>query len=137
MSGLGLDYSSSDDDRDEPSEATNARQTIEDKPSTTTMGTHSETSVPVLSGFVLPTAAAMFDGGDAAVTTRPSVKRLAPTPAVNPRLGRQVHPASIGKKVNTLLPPQLRGRANQATQDLEGLGLREPKTKAPRDRAIN
>ena len=63
----------------------------------------------------------------AAVT---GVKRRAPggqfpLPSVPQKSGRAGQQRNVsGKPVNTLLPPQLRGRANNATQDLEALGFK-------------
>ena len=52
-----------------------------------------------------------------------------PLPSVPQKSGRGGQQRNVsGKPVNTLLPPQLRGRANNATQDLEALGFkRKPK----------
>jgi hypothetical protein len=138
MSGLGLDYSSSEEDeRDAPEAVENTGRTAkEERPSTTL----APKVASVVNSMYLPSASALFAGDASTVAAfakeaaapaaqRPSGKRPAPTPILNPRQGRQSHPTSVGK-VNTLLPPQLRGRANHATQDLEGLGLREPKPKS-------
>ena len=53
-----------------------------------------------------------------------------PLPSVPQKSGRGGQQRNVsGKPVNTLLPPQLRGRANNATQDLEALGFkRKPKS---------
>ena len=48
-----------------------------------------------------------------------------PLPSVPQKSGRGGQQRNVsGKPVNTLLPPQLRGRANNATQDLEALGFK-------------
>ena len=138
MSGLGLDYSSSEEnERDAPEAVENTGRTAEEERPSTTAAPKVESAINSLQ---LPSASALFAGDASTVAAfakeaaapaaqRPSGKRPAPTPILNPRQGRQSHPTSVGK-VNTLLPPQLRGRANHATQDLEGLGLREPKPKS-------
>lgn len=128
---LGLDYASSDDEAVEDRERENERAGREDETASTVTARPSEVSS--VARQKLPSAADALAGtsGGASLTQVAGTKRPAPTPLLNPRQGHQKDPKSIGK-VNTLLPPQLRGRANVATQDLEALGIR---TKKPtRDR---
>jgi len=122
---LGLDYSSSEDDADEERERDNAQARRDETPSTVT-ARPSET--PSVARPKIPSAADAFAAasGGASPARGAGTKRPAPTPLLNPRQGHQKDPKSIGK-VNTLLPPQLRGRANVSTQDLEALGIRTKK----------
>ena len=98
-------------------------------PSTSAAATHSR----------LPSAAAMLESsgkgvgsagssfsqvGTGAGTKRPASGSF-PIPDVKSKSGRsgqQTH--AHAKTTSTLLPPQLRGRSNNATQDLEGMGLK-------------
>lgn len=133
---LGLDYSSSDDDADtDVAEGVGKGVAEED-----------QSAVPAVKSVKptggLPSAAAMFSNeaetverelsSTRAVAGPPTTigtKRTAPTPALNPRPAQQKYSKSLGK-INTLLPPQLKGRANKPTQDLEAFGIRTKK-KAP------
>ena len=137
MSALGLDYSSSEDEGDAPEDDESTKRVVEEERPSTLVAP--ETEHPG-SSFTLPSASALFAGDASSVAAyakgtaepsaqRPSSKRPAPTPILNPRPAQKMNIKPVGK-LNTLLPPQLRGRANHATQDLEGLGLREPKAKS-------
>jgi hypothetical protein len=137
---LGLDYSSSSEEEEEEREQEESVHQLQvevpDKMHASTSNDSVEDEKK--SKLVLPSAADMFAGGCAdglarkgsvsVSATKPSPvlsgsKRPAPSPILNPRQGQQKNPSSIGKH-NSLLPPQLRGRANTPTTDLEGLGLR-------------
>jgi len=134
---LGLDYSSSEEEEEERKQEESVRQLPVEVPDKT----HASTSNASVEDEkkrtpALPSAADIFASGcsdglarkGSVSATNPSLvlsgsKRPAPSPILNPRQGQQKNPSSIGKH-NSLLPPQLRGRANTPTTDLEGLGLR-------------
>lgn len=118
---LGLDYSSSDDDeevREDESEGENRKG----KSTASPVKIEAKNEAPKAT-ISLPSASAAFAGGGGAKEST-GMKRPAPAPLMNPRQGQHKNPNSIGK-VNTLLPPQLRGRSNVVTQDLEALGFRK------------
>ena len=136
---LGLDYSSSEEEEEE--EQRKQEESVHQLQVEVPDKTHASTSNASVedekkSKLVLPSAADVFAGGcsdglarkGSVSATKPSPvlsgsKRPPPSPILNPRQGQQKNPSSIGKH-NSLLPPQLRGRANTPTTDLEGLGLR-------------
>ena len=72
-------------------------------------------------------------GGVQAVGTKRPASGSFPISDVAHKSGRGgQHKHVSARPVNTLLPPQLRGRSNNTTQDLEGMGLKSKKPSAPR-----
>ena len=131
---LGLNYSSSDDEeeREDPGRESEAQE----RDNRAVSGARSP--VQERTERTLPSATNIFSRTESGPTTcigtmQPlaGTKRAASKPIFNPRQTQQkVFQAT--KKVNTLLPPQLRGRANEPTQDLEALGIRRKPTQRKR-----
>ncbi len=144
---LGLDgYGSSDDEggdaRVEPTGPTSV-DTASD-PGTQNHGAHAELgTVPTPRVSALPSAAALFGAkvggvgsisvaqvaassfGGSVLGTKRSASGSFPISGTAQKSNRSdARALPGGKPRNTLLPPQLRGRSNSATQDLEGMGLR-------------
>jgi hypothetical protein len=132
---LGLDYSSSDDETGtDVAEGVGKDVAVDERCAAPAVKSATPTEA-------LPSAAAMFSNdaetvglelssrGVAGATSMVGTKRAAPTPVLNTRPVQQKYSKSF-VRINTLLPPQLKGRANKPTQDLEGIGI-QTKKKTP------
>lgn len=123
---LGLNYSSSDDEGER--EDAGRESEGQERDYRAVSGTRSPVKEPA--ERTLPSAANIFSRTESGPTTHvgtvqplSGTKRPASKPIFNPRQSQQ-KVSQATKKFNTLLPPQLRGRANEPTQDLEALGIR-------------
>ena len=132
---LGLNYYSSSDEEEER-EDPGRESEAQERDNRAVSGARSP--VQERTERTLPSATNIFSRTESGPTTcigtmQPlaGTKRAASKPIFNPRQTQQkVFQAT--KKVNTLLPPQLRGRANEPTQDLEALGIRRKPTQRKR-----
>ncbi|KAG0600020.1 hypothetical protein M758_11G001100 [Ceratodon purpureus] len=122
-----LDYASDDDDDAHPSPVVASSSPVNSLlvPFTTPIAAPLPPPAPSL----LPSAAQLFDApaSTTAASSSPSLPRKRPQvngsahPSHQPKVARSTSSSARTPPGSTLVPPQLRGRSNVATEDLDKL----------------